>query len=124
MDEILLTIGAVVITFWGFAHLIPTKAVVAGFEPLSTDNRRIITMEWATEGLALIFIGLLVLLLTLSGEADDSVAVAVYRFSALGLVTLAVLSAFTGARTSILPMRLCPVIKTSAAALIVLGTLV
>jgi hypothetical protein len=30
---------------------------VSGFEDISIDNKRIITMEWIIEGIALIFIG-------------------------------------------------------------------
>jgi hypothetical protein len=35
----------------------PTRAVAAGFEPVSLDNRRILVMEWIAEGVTLIFIG-------------------------------------------------------------------
>ena len=58
---VLLYLGSIVITLWGVSHIIPTKSVVAGFGTLSSDNYRIITMEWVAEGLTIIFIGLLVL---------------------------------------------------------------
>lgn len=57
IGQILAYIGAAFVAFWGISHLFPTKNVVAGFGEISEDNRHIITMEWITEGLALIFIG-------------------------------------------------------------------
>ena len=34
---------------WGVAHAIPTRQVLAGSEPVSSDNRRIIVQEWLAE---------------------------------------------------------------------------
>ena len=56
---VLLYLGSIVITLWGVSHIIPAKSVVAGFGTLSSDNYRIITMEWVAEGLTMVFIGLL-----------------------------------------------------------------
>ena len=44
MSEVLLYIGSVVIILWGIAYLIPTKAIVNGFGPISADSRKIITI--------------------------------------------------------------------------------
>ena len=120
INDILLYAGAGVIFLWGAAHVAPTRGVVAGFGELSPDNRRIITMEWVAEGLALCFVGVLVFLtrILLNGEAGR----VVYLASAAFLLVLAVLSSFTGARTSIVPMKLCPYVKTTAAAAFILGT--
>ena len=73
IGDILLYVGAGVITLWGIAHIIPTKAVVNGFGQISKDNRRIISMEWIAEGLTLCFIGLLVLFVTLWGGSQNAV---------------------------------------------------
>lgn len=62
---IMLYAGSVAITLWGLAHITATKSVVSGFGRASDDNRRIMTMEWIVEGLALCFIGLLVLFITI-----------------------------------------------------------
>jgi hypothetical protein len=51
-DQILPYIGAGLTLLWGSAHLFPTKSVVRGFGEISVDNRRIITMEWLIEGVA------------------------------------------------------------------------
>ena len=70
---ILLLIGAIAVTFWGLAHLIFTKGVVNDFGDISKDNKLIITMEWIVEGMALIFIGLLVILVTFLGGTGNIV---------------------------------------------------
>jgi hypothetical protein len=59
-NQVLLYLGSVLPLGWGIAHLFPTKSVVKGFGDISTDNRRIITMEWIIEGASLIFIGVVV----------------------------------------------------------------
>jgi hypothetical protein len=122
MQSILLHAGAVIITLWGIGHLIPTKNIVAGFGDLSTDNRHVITMEWLAEGMTLIFLGVIVLLgiHVLGTDAPGTMLIA--RASAGMLVALAILSAFTGARTSVLPMKMCPFIKSAAAVAYVVGS--
>jgi hypothetical protein len=122
ISDILLYVGAGVITLWGIAHIIPTKSVVNGFGQISQDNKRIITMEWVAEGLTLCFIGLLVLFVTLWGGSQNSVSIIVYRTSAAMLVVMAILTASTGARTSILPIKICPAVKIAVAILFFLGT--
>ncbi len=124
MDAILIYIGSFVIIAWGIAHIAPTRGVVKGFEPLSTDNRRIITMEWVAEGLTLIFLGSLVLVLALAKGANDGAAIIVYRASAIMLLVMAAWSSLTGARTSILPMKMCPYVKSAVALLFVVGSLI
>jgi len=47
--ETLAIAAGVVVTLWGIAHAIPTRAVVAGFGEISEDNRRVITQEWLAE---------------------------------------------------------------------------
>ena len=122
INDILLYIGSAVIIVWGIAHIAPTKGVIAGFGDISADNLRIITMEWIAEGLTLCFIGVLVLLTTYLGWSQNHIAIIVYRTSAGMLVVLAVLSQLTGARTAILPMKLCPYVKTAVAILYFLGS--
>jgi hypothetical protein len=123
VDAILLYIGAGVITIWGIAHIAPTKSVVSGFGEISQDNRRIITMEWIAEGLTLIFIGLLVLFVTIFASTQNQASNIVYWVSAVMLVVMAVLTASTGARTSIIPIKICPAVKIAVAILFVLGIL-
>ncbi|UCG92088.1 MAG: hypothetical protein JSV97_13715 [candidate division WOR-3 bacterium] len=123
LDNILLYIGSAVITLWGISHIVPTKSIVTGFGEISQDNKRIITMEWIAEGLTLCFIGLLVLFVTILGGRYTPVSIIVYRISAMMLIVLAVLSLFTGAQTSIIPIKICPIVKTVVAILFFLGSM-
>lgn len=123
-NRILLYVGSIIAIFWGVAHIVPTKAVVDGFGPISEENKHIITMEWIAEGFALCFIGLLVLLATILGGPQNPVSIILYRMSALMLVAMAVLTALTGARTSIIPIKICPFVKTIVAILFLLASLV
>ncbi|MFC2006050.1 hypothetical protein ACFLVG_03730 [Chloroflexota bacterium] len=122
ISDILLYIGAGVITVWGIAHIVPTKSVVNGFGQITEDNKKIITMEWIAEGLTLCSIGLVVLFITIFGGSQNPVSIIVYRISALMLIALAVLSLFTGARTSIVPIKICPAVKIIVAILFILGS--
>jgi phosphoglycerol transferase MdoB-like AlkP superfamily enzyme len=119
---VLVSIGSMVITLWGIAHLLPTKSVVSGFGTISGDNRKIITMEWIAEGLTLCFIGLLVLLVTLYAGPQNLVSVIVYRATAWMLVVMAGLTFMTGAKTSITPINICPLVKSIVAILFFLGS--
>ena len=122
-NQIVLYVGSIAVIVWGIAHIVPTVSVVAGFGQLSKDNTRIITMEWIAEGLTLCFIGILVLFVTLSSGPGNSVALLVYRMSAGMLFSMAVLTAFTGARTSIVPIKICPVVKTTVGILFLVGSI-
>lgn len=120
MNHVLVYIGSAAIVLWGLAHVAASKSVLAGFSSASLDNRRVIAMEWIAEGLALCFVGVVAALSAAVGESTGETLV----WACAGmLVVLAVLSLFTGARTSILPMRICPIVKLSVATLYVLGNL-
>ena len=121
INSVLLYVGSTIITLWGIAHIIPTKSIVKGFGEISLDNKRTITMEWIAEGLTLSFIGLLVFFVTLLAGAGSYASVIVYWACIIMLIVLAVLSFFTGARTSVVPMRICPFVKLSVAILFFLG---
>ena len=123
MDLILLYLGSGLTVIWGVAHLFPTKSVVQGFGEISIDNKRIITMEWITEGLALIFIGVLVATVTVI-DPSNVVSTAVYLISVIMLLVMAVVSLFTGFKISFLPFKLCPFIFTASAVLILIGGLI
>jgi hypothetical protein len=122
IGDVILYVGSALITVWGIAHIVPTKSVVNGFGAISEDNKRIIIMEWIAEGLTLCFIGLLVLLITILGGAQSQASIVVYRASAVMLVVMAALTSFTGARTSVVPIKICPFVTTAVAILFFLGT--
>ena len=119
----LLIIGSIAIFLWGVSHIVPTPGVVAGFEPITSENRLIITMEWVAEGLTLCFIGALVLYITLGAGPDNPVSVMVYRAAAVMLLIMAIWTGLTGARTSIIPIKICPIVKTAVATLFISASL-
>lgn len=120
LSLLLLYIGSGMVIIWGIAHIVPTRSVVNGFGQITADNKKIITMEWIAEGLAMCFIGVLTLLVTLTGS-QNPVTSTVYLASAAMLIIMAGLTASTGARTSIVPIKICPVVKTVVAVLFILG---
>ena len=122
-DGTLQYVGSALTVVWGISHLFPTKSVVRGFGPISVDNRRIITMEWILEGVALTWIGALVATVT-AIDPTSAVSRWVYVLCALALLVFAAVSLFTGFRVNFLPYKLCPFIFTASAVLILLGGVV
>jgi len=120
MNQVLLYIAATMTGLWGVAHLFATKGVVAGFGDLTTDNRRIITMEWIVEGVALISTAAFVTAAT-AIQPEAIVSNAVYAVAISTLVVLAVVSLFTGFKVAFLPFKLCPFLFGVSAVLIVWG---
>ena len=121
--ELLSYFGAIVSVVWGIAHLVPTKNVVSAFGDITEDNKNIIAMEWIIEGVALIFVGLLVLLVTWI-DSSSPVSIAVYGLTVSVLIILSVISIFTGFKVKFLPFRMCPFVLAFSALLIALGGIV
>lgn len=119
--QVLIYIGSALTFVWGVSHLFPTAKVVAGFGPISVDNRRTITMEWINEGVTLIFIGVLVALVTFV-DRTNAVSRIVYWSCFGALNVLSVVSLFTGFRNTFLPFKLCPFIFTGSSLLIIVGS--
>jgi hypothetical protein len=119
--SIVLYIGSLLTLSWGIAHLFPTQNIVRGFGDISADNKRIITMEWIIEGIALIFIGVVVALATYL-DRSGSVSQAVYWASFGCLNVLSLVSLFTGFRNSFIAFKLCPLIFTGSSILILIGS--
>lgn len=120
MNTIPLYVAAATTGGWGIAHLFATKGVVEGFGDISDDNRRIITMEWIVEGVALISIAAFVLAATAT-DPGSAVSSVVYAVAIGTLVVLALVSIFTGFKVAFLPFRLCPFIFGGSALLIAAG---
>jgi len=118
--EFLIYAGSALPFLWGVAHLFPTRSVVRGFGEIGDDNKNIITMEWITEGVALMFVGTIVATVT-AVEPRSTVSSVVYLVSSGCLVVLAMVSLFTGFKIAFLPFRLCPLIFLSSALMILLG---
>lgn len=121
LNNILIYIGSIIIIIWGIAHLIPTKTVIAGYGNISRDNKLILIMEWVAEGLTLIFIGALTLLINILNGYKNPASLNVFRISAVILLIMAILTAFTGARTKVVFFKICPFVKTIVAVLLLLA---
>jgi hypothetical protein len=124
LGTVLLYSGSAVILIWGTAHLFPTGTIVRGFGSISEDNRRIITMEWLAEGVAMCYMGILAILVTAIAGTAAAASIVVYLCTAITLVVMAVLGWMTYARTPIIPMKLCPWIQSFSALLLLAGAFV
>ncbi len=122
MSDVLVYAGGIVVILWGAAHLAPTRSVANSFGQISTDNRRILVMEWVAEGLTHVSIGALVIFIAALEGSSSSAAHLVYRVAAGALVALAALTALTGARTPVIWFKVCPFVLTSVAALLLAGS--
>jgi len=120
MSQVVLYAASALTGLWGIAHLFATKGVVRGFGDLTADNRRIITMEWITEGVALLSTAAFVAAVTLVDPAAGA-ASAVYAVATATLIALAGVSLFTGFWVAFLPFRLCPFVFGASAAMIAWG---
>lgn len=120
MNQIFYYLGGSITFIWGMAHLFPTKSVVEGFGNISIDNKHIITMEWIIEGITLMFIGAIVIGVTIM-ESTSNIAVFIYFSSIIMLLILTIISLFTGYKVNFLPFKLCPYLFSSSAMLIYLG---
>ena len=112
--------GAASVLIWGVAHLFPTRGVVRSFGDISRENRLVLSMEWITEGVALISIGIVVGVVSWL-DHGSVVALSVFWITSGTLLALAVVSLFTGFRVSFLPYKLCPFIFAGSAILILAG---
>jgi hypothetical protein len=121
-SSLLACVAAVAVGAWGVAHLAPTKRVADGFGSITTENRRILIVEWIAEGITHVSLGVLVILITAIEGSGDPASHLVYRVSAGILVVLAGLTTATGARTPIIWFRVCPFVLTGAAILLVLAS--
>lgn len=120
MKKKLFYLAGILTIVWGIAHLFPTAGTVEGFGDISNDNKLIITMEWINEGISLIFIGLLTIIVTLI-DIKSRLARAIYVAIICMLFAMSVISLFTGFRVDFLPFKLCPVIFSVSAILIIVG---
>jgi hypothetical protein len=121
MQVLLAYVAAALIGIWGIAHAVPTKRVVAGFAPITTDNRRVLIQEWLAEFFTMWAMAALVVAVTVTA-GDTRVTAIVYRVVAGLLLALAPLTALTGARTPVVWFKVCPVLLATSAALLILAS--
>lgn len=122
MSTVLAYAAGALVAAWGVAHAIPTRQVLAGFEPISPDNRRIVLQEWLAEAFTMWGIAALVIVVTAVGGTDTAGRDWVYRAAALLLIALATLTGLTGARTPVVWFKICPVLLSASAVLLLIAS--
>jgi len=123
MATVLALVAAALVALWGFAHAIPTSQVLAGFEPISSDNRKAMPQEWLAEAFTMWGITAILIAVTLASGARSDGAQWVYRTVAFLLIALAGLTALTGARTQVIWLKVCPVLLSTSAILLITASL-
>jgi hypothetical protein len=121
VTAVLAYLAAAITGLWGVAHAVPTRQVLAGFAPITRDNRRVLLQEWLAEAFTMWGLAVLVIAVTAAGSGTG-VAAWVYRVAAGLLLALAVLTGLTGARTPVIWFRICPVLLTCSAVLLLLAS--
>lgn len=119
--DFLAFVAGLILIVWGAAHLAPTRAVADSFGPISVHSRRILVMEWIAEGVTHLFLGLLAIVLAAIEGSTDPAPRLVYRVSTGALLAPA---ALTGARTPVARFKLCLLVLATAAALLVIASLI
>jgi len=123
MNEVLAYLAAAIVFAWGVSHAVPARQVVGGFSDTSADNRLVITQEWLAEAMTMWFIAALVVVAT-AIDPEESVTKWVYRTSAVMLVAVGALTAVTGARTPVIFFKICPVLLSTVATLLLVASFV
>jgi hypothetical protein len=118
--QVLAYAAAVLIGLWGIAHAAPTRRVIAGFAPITADNRRVLVQEWLAESITMWAAAPLVVAVTVVNSGGN-VTDWVYRIVAGLLVALAVLTALTGARTAVVWFKVCPALLGTSAVLLLVA---
>jgi len=122
MSAVLAYLGAALITAWGTAHAIPTRQVLAGFNPVSPDNRRIIQQEWLAEAITMWGLAAVIIAATAAGGTNADARAWVYRAVSALLIALAALTALTGARTPVIWFKICPVVLAVTAVMLLIAS--
>ena len=115
MAALLAYLAGAIVAVWGVAHAVPTRQVLAGFAPITADNRRIVAQEWLAEAFTMWGIAALVIVVTAVGGTDAGARAWAYRVAAGLLVALGTLTALTGARTPVVWFKICPVLLAGSA---------
>ena len=123
MSEVLAYVGAGLVGGWGGARAIPPSRGVGGFEPITTDNRRVLVQEWLAEAFTMWGLAAIVIVSTAIGDPGSAVGSWVYRAVAGLLIALAVLTGLTGARTPVIWFKVCPVLLSTSAVLLLVASI-
>jgi hypothetical protein len=122
MGSILVYVSAALVALWGVAHAVPTRQVLAGFEPITVDNRRVILQEWLAEAFTMWGLAAVVTVAAIVGGTHAEGTDWVCRVAAALLVALAGLTTLTGARTPVIWFKICPVLLAVSATLLLVAS--
>jgi hypothetical protein len=70
VDAVLAYVAAGLVALWGESHAVPTRQVVAGFAPISADNRLVLVQEWLAEAFTMWGVAAAVVVTTAVAGAD------------------------------------------------------
>jgi len=118
---LLVYLAALALAGWGVAHLVPTRQVVASFGELSTDNRRVLMMEWVAEGVFHIGVACVLAVAVTVGAVGETVVEAILATCAVLLVVVGALTAATGARTPVVWFKICPAVLSGVAVVLLVA---
>jgi hypothetical protein len=82
----------------------------------------VLIQEWLAEAFTMWGIAALIVASTIVGGPDAPVTEWVYRVAAGLLVALAILTGLTGARTPVIWFKICPVLLSTSAVLLLLAS--
>jgi hypothetical protein len=117
MRDALAYLAAVILAAWGVIHVAPTRQVVTSMEPTTNDTRLVITQEWIVEAVAMW--GIATLIIVAAATATPAATQNwIYRITAAIITAIAVLTAFTGARTPVVWFKICLVVLATVVALL------
>ncbi len=122
MNAFLAYFSAALIAAWGIAHAIPTGQVLAGFSPVTPDNRRIIQQEWLAEAFTMWGLAIVIVAATAAGGPTTDTRAWVYRGVSALLIALAALTALTGSRTPVIWFKICPVLLSVTGAMLLIAS--
>jgi len=122
MNAVLAYLSVALLAVWGTAHAVPTRQVLAGFKPITPDNRRIVQQEWLAEAFTMWGLAAVIIAATAAGSATSDTREWVYRAVSALLIALAALTAMTGARTAVIWFKICPALLTASAALLLIAS--
>ncbi len=122
MSEVFITIGSGLAIVLGLVHLASTKAALRGAKDLSSDDFRMIVMQWLGLGYLLLFLGGVPLALVRFGAFAGTCA-DVVGISTLVLTAILAVTAFVAYRpTKVAIGRVVPYIFLVIALFFALGT--
>ena len=125
MAMTLASLAAFLIALWGFAHTTPTRQVLVEFQPITQDNRLVMLQEWLAEAFTMWGLAGIIVSVTIVGAgAGSHTSQWAYRAVAALLVALAILTGLTGARTPVIWFKICPVLLTFSAVLLLAASLI